>query len=275
MTAPDTTRPLCHPELATRTSGFRAECPACGAFWDLDHLNAESRYSDRYPTERSHFDPVVGAIKVATLERWLAGTGLAVGARAVCEVGFGGAHCLARLHATARRAFGIEAIPANLDHAEGLGVPRASMFLASALPERLPEPVDLWLFQDALEHLLAPDPFLAWLAANSAADARVLVVAPDGGSLSRRLLGRNWPHRVPDHAFHWTPAGMEALFARHGYGRERAFRPVKKVSTGMLKLHLRQTRLGGVSRALEWLVPSLDLWFNLGELGLVFARRRP
>ena len=265
---------ICHPGEAARHVEFRAICPACGSFWDLDNLGAESRYTERYPSERSHFDAEIGAFKVATLERWLGDAGLAVGDRVVTEVGFGGGHCLARLHTIARRAFGIEAIGANLDHAATLGIPREALFLAQSLPPRLPEPVDLWLFQDAIEHVLDPDPFLSWLAQSSAPDARALVVAPDAASLSLRLLGRNWPHRVPDHAFHWSPRGMEALFLRHGFARARAFRPAKKVSTRMLALHLRQTRLGGMSRRLEWLVPSLALWFNLGELGLVFERRR-
>ncbi len=273
MTGAAPPSPICHPGAAAVRRGFRAECPECGSFWDLENLGADSRYTERYPSERSHFDPAVGALKVATLERWLRATGLAPAGLAVCEVGFGGGHCLARLHALARRAFGIETIPADLEHAAALGVPRDRMFLAGSLPERLPEPVDLWLFQDCLEHLLEPDPFLAWLARASAPAARVLVVAPDGGSLSRRLLGPHWPHRVPDHAFHWTPAGMRTLFARHGFAQERSFRPVKRVSTRMAALHLRQTRLAPLSRALEPLVPPLHLWFNVGELGMVFARR--
>ena len=264
--------PICHPDRAAVVHGFRAVCPACGSFWDLENLEAESRYTPDYPAERSHFDAATGALKVATLERWLATTGLAPGHRTVCEVGFGGGHCLARLTATAQRAFGIETIPADLDHAASLGVPREAMFLTGALPERLPEPVDLWLFQDVLEHLLEPDPFLAWLSRSSAASAHVLVVAPDASSLSRRLLGRQWPHRVPDHSFHWSPAGMRALWARHGFRAERSFRPVKRVSVKMMALHLRQTRLAPVSRMIEPLVPQGELWFNVGELGMVFAR---
>ncbi|MEO5619041.1 MAG: hypothetical protein ABIS67_14830 [Candidatus Eisenbacteria bacterium] len=266
---------ICHPASTPAVHGFRAECPECGSFWDLENLEADSRYTERYPSERSHFDATVGALKVATLERWLADTSLDVGSRVVCEVGFGGGHCLARLHATARRAFGIETIPTDLEHAVTLGVPGTQMFLAGELPGVLPERVQLWLFQDCLEHLLEPDPFLAWLEMSSAPDARVLVVAPDGGSRSRRLLGRHWPHRVPDHAFHWTPAGMQTLWARHGFAHESSFRPVKRISTRMAMLHLRQTRLAPLTRPFEWLVPPAHLWFNFGELGMVFSRSRP
>jgi len=264
--------PLCHPEEAAVIRDFRAECPACGSFWDLENLGADSRYTSAYPAARSHFDVRVGALKVATLERWLSITGIDVARLVVCEVGFGGGHCLARLQATARRAFGIETIAEDVDHAATLGVPRDAMFLAGSLPARLPEPVDLWLFQDCLEHLLEPDPFLAWLEANSASDARALVVAPDAASVSRRLLGRQWPHRVPDHAFHWSPPGMRALWARHGFREACAFRPVKRVSVRMMSLHLRQAprlaRLGHIAAAL----PDLELWFNVGELGMVFVR---
>jgi hypothetical protein len=264
--------PICHPDRRAVVRGFRAECPVCGSFWDLENLGANTRYTAAYPSERSHFDARVGALKVATLERWLRTTGLDPGPRVVCEVGFGGGHCLARLQAIARRGFGIETIPADVDHAASLGVTRDVMFLASALPDRLPEPVDLWLFQDCLEHLLEPDPFLAWLERSSSKSARVLVVAPNAASLSRKLLGRQWPHRVPDHAFHWSPAGMRALFARHDYREERSFDPVKRVSVRMMALHLRQTRLAPLSKIVEPLVPAGELWFNIGELGMVFAK---
>ncbi len=264
--------PICHPDQAAIVRDFRGECPACGSFWDLENLGADSRYTPAYPAARSHFDARVGALKVATLERWLRTTGCEVAPRVVCEVGFGGGHCLAHLQASARRAFGIETIAADLDHAASLGVPREAMFLAGALPGRLPEPVDLWLFQDCLEHLLEPDPFLAWLAVNSAVEARALVVAPDATSLSRRLLGARWPHRVPDHAFHWSPTGMRALWARHGFRAERSFRPVKRVSTRMLSLHLQQApRLAALGRAAAAL-PDVEVWFNVGELGMVFVR---
>ena len=73
--------PICHPDRAAVVHGFRAVCPACGSFWDLENLEAESRYTPDYPAERSHFDAATGALKVATLERWLATTGRAPTAR--------------------------------------------------------------------------------------------------------------------------------------------------------------------------------------------------
>jgi hypothetical protein len=252
--------------------GFRAECPSCGSFWDLENLEAEARYTERYPEERLHFDPRVGALKVASLERWLRVNALEPATLTVCEVGFGGGHCLAWLQANARGAFGIETIAADVEHAATLGVRREAMFLTSRLPEKLPGAVDLWLFQDVLEHLLEPDPFLLWMEASSSPGARALVVAPDASSFSRRVLGRQWPHRVPDHAFHWSPAGMTELFARHGFAHERSFLPVKKLSTRMGVLHLRQTPLAPLARVIEPLVPNAELWFNVGELGMVFAR---
>jgi len=40
----------------------------------------------------------------------------------------------------------------------------------------------------------------------------------------------------------------------------------------MMALHLRQTRLAPLSRIFEPLVPQGELWFNVGELGMVFVR---
>ena len=128
---------ICHPDRVAVVRGFRAECPACGAFWDLENLGADSRYTARYPSERSHFDAGVGALKVATLERWLALNALDVGTLAVCEVGFGGGHCLARMHATARSACGIETIEADVE-VDGLPVPfRQFTFFFAATVDRI------------------------------------------------------------------------------------------------------------------------------------------
>ena len=210
-------------------------------------------------------------MKRRTLERWLAGCELDVSGRTVCEVGFGGAHCLKLVSEQAARSFGIEAVEENLARARALD--GSEVFGFDELPERLPAPVDLWLLLDSFEHLPEPDAFLEWMAASSAAGARALVVAPEADSASERALGRLWPHKLPDHAFHWSRAGLSEIFARHGFQPASEFHPGKYVSGAMIASHVGHkfpalTPLASVLKALG----GVRLYFNVGQMGLTFEK---
>ena len=264
--------PLCgHAAAGWRADGYRLRCRACGSFFDRDFAAHEFRYDASYPELRSHFDPEVGALKVRSLEHWLRALGLDPSGSVVCEVGFGGAACLHWLAQRAALAFGVETVEANLAHARSLGLEHLIPF--ERCREPLARPVDLWLFLDSFEHLPDPDGFVRWLAASSSERARVLLVAPEANSPSERLLGRLWPHRLPDHRFHWSRDGIERLYRAHGFRCVSEFAPTKYVSGAMLVNHLVRTLpvlrpLAGTAR----LLGRLRLRFNLGEMGLLFER---
>jgi hypothetical protein len=261
----------CHPEIALPEVRSRwLRCPACGTRVRSGPAPAEL-YGDDYPAARGHHDPAVGRCKSETLARWLGDLGIAVAGRTVCEVGFGGAACLAALQAQGATVLGVEPVPANRAHAQSLGIPGSRIFAAEPLPA-LPLEPDLWLLQDSFEHVPDPNALARWMASESAAGARVLLVAPDVDSLSRKLMGPLWIHHVPDHRTHYSRAGVAAIFGRAGFRIERSFRPRKLMSLGMT---LRTARMRfGLGAAL----PSPDVgagarfWFNLGEMGLLLAR---
>ncbi len=256
--------------------GDRAVCPSCRSFFDLAAVRREFLYDGSYPGARGHHDPGVGKLKVRTLSRYLEVTGIRLEGQNVCEVGFGGGHCLAFMAGRARNAAGIESVAENLDHAMGLGVPGTFLYRSDSLPPVLPIAIDLWVFLDSFEHLDDPAGFLAWLTTSSGKSATVLLVAPDGGSLSARLMGRYWPHRLPDHPFHWTRKGLAELFDRHGFGLARSFHPWKYVSVGMIVSHARLKMFpGGARRSAEnGNAPGrLTFRVNAGEMGLVFRKR--
>jgi hypothetical protein len=263
--------PCGHAATGLRVDGYRLRCHSCGSFFDRDSLAQEFVYDASYPVDRGHFEPEVGAMKVRSLERWLRAAKLAPTGRVVCEVGFGGGYCLDWLAERAAQAFGIEAVEANLEHARSLGLSNLIRFADCREP--LPRPVDLWLFLDSFEHLPKPARFLRWLVASSAPAARVLLVAPEAGSTSERWLGPLWPHRLPDHRFHYSRAGLEGLFAAHGFRKLAEFDPAKTVSGAMLVNHLSMTLplLRPLSGAAHWL-RRLRLRFNVGEMGLVLGR---
>jgi methyltransferase family protein len=264
---------LCGHSGPGRRDGYRDRCPTCGSFWDRDSSARPFAYDDVYPEQRSHLDPAVGALKVATLERWLRHLGLDVSALAVCEVGFGGPACLSFLNRRAAWAGGIEVVDANLGAAAEEGVPADRLFHGASLPASLDRAIDLWIFQDSFEHLPDPAAFVAWMTASSSARARILIVAPRAGSTSERLLGRLWPHKLPDHHFHWSKAGILGWFAGRGFDVDKEFRPDKVVSGGMVLAHLaHKLGLAGRGRVAS-LVPALSFSFNLGEMGLLLRRR--
>lgn len=257
-------------DAAVRRS-FRVECGVCGSFWDCDSLARAIEYDPSYPERRGHYDPRVGALKVRTLRRWLEIADVRLDGRVVCEVGFGGGSCLPMLAERARLVYGLEANSATIDHVRSTGV-RAELLDVRQLPDRVRDPVDLWLFQDSFEHIPNPDQFFEWLVSNSARGAELLVVAPRADSISRRLMGRLWPHKLPDHDFHWSRAGVVQFMQRRGFAPAREFYPLKFASPQMIVAHALH-KLGAPERLRAWLGgASLAVPFNFGELGLLFRR---
>jgi len=260
----------CHPEIAWPDSHSRwLCCPACGTRVRSEPVPADV-YGNDYPAARGHHNPAVGRCKALTLERWLAELGITIAGRTVCEIGFGGAAGLAALQARGATVLGLEPVPANRAHAQLLGIPREHVFDVDPLPT-LPRKPDLWLLQDSFEHIPDPNTLVQWMARESAPSARVLLVAPDARSVSRRLMGPLWLHEVPDHRIHYSRAGVASIFARAGFHIVKAFRPVKLVSLGMALSHLR-VLAGAPAVARQGRRDGVRVWFNLGEMGLLLQR---
>lgn len=267
--------PLCgHSPEALERLRDRIRCRLCGSFWDPLASGEGFVYADDYPEIRGHFDERIGALKVRSLERWLAETGIGLEGATVCEVGFGGGHTLQWLAGQARSVCGLEAVQANLERARSSGIDDVYDF--EERPAALGRHVDLWLFLDSFEHLPDPEAFLGWMVANSSPRARVLLVLPEAGSTSERWLGRWWLHRLPDHAFHWSRAGLRGLFERSGFRLVAEFHPGKYVSGATIASHLTlmMPRLR-VVRSASHRLAGLSVYFNVGEMGVVFERDVP
>lgn len=264
---------LCGHLVPLRASGYKAECPECGSFWDLDALNAKLRYDATYPAMRSHYDSRIGENKARTLMGWLDTLGIDLSPLAVCEVGFGGGHCLKFLRDNSGKAFGIEAIAENIDHAVSLGIGRDALFLAQALPAELPRKVDLWIFSDSFEHIPDPGAFISWVARNSDSQAQLLIVSPEAGSPSDRLLGRLWPHKMNDHCFHWSKKGLVQFLSSKDFALAASFKPAKYVSLLTITSHLLQKLRVPVRLAQLINRPgfaNIRFRFNIGEMGTLF-----
>lgn len=263
---------LCeHPQQSIRRTAYRAECGVCGSYWDLESLDTVVPYDASYPEMRGHWDPRVGALKVRTLRRWLEKTGIDLRGRTVCEVGFGGGSCLPLLSGLAAHVIGLEANQAAIDRLREMGS-TAELLLVEPLPKPS-RPVDLWIFQDSYEHIPDPAAFVAWMNAHSAPGAEILMVLPRGDSASRKLMGRLWPHKLPDHQFQWSRAGLVEFLSRRGWTLTRDFFALKFVSPQMLVAHALH-HAGAPPRLRKWLGGgALALPFNFGEMGLVLRGR--
>ena len=273
--------PLCghgRPGGTLRRRGRSAVCRVCGSFWDLDSLAAEVRYDAAYCASRLHADERTGELKFRSVARWLAAQRIDVRDLRVCEVGFGGGYVLRGLARRGAVVCGIEASPAARESARALGLAAERLHAAEKLPAQLEPAVDLCLFLDSFEHLPEPAAFLAWMARSNGHGARALLVAPDAASRSARWLGRAWPHKLPDHRFHWSRHGLCELWERAGWELRSAFAPTKLVSPAMLLAHA-LLKLGVVEAAAQGALARatplqrLALPFNIGELGLVFQRK--
>lgn len=265
---------LCHPCMQPKRKGYRLVCPICDSFWDTESCAYEYVYTGEYSVKRDHYDPHIGELKVSSFTRWLSLLNINLSEHVVCEVGFGGGHCLTYLNSQAKVTYGIEAVQENIDNAVKMGVPASQLMLVGKQPKVLAEPVSLWVFQDSLEHILDIRPFLQWLAENSAADSFMLIVAPDASSWSRKVMGKYWPHKIPDHQFHWSGIGLEFLLGQFGFNVDARFNPVKYISSRMLLNHLERTGLRWLFKPLQRITPAVDFWFNIGEMGLLLERKK-
>lgn len=266
--------PLCeHRRPLKHTGSNRVQCQVCKSFWDLDALNSGMAYDSNYPEMRSHFNPAIGRNKVKTLQYWLKKAHIELEGLRVCEIGFGGGFCLQYLSELSGEVFGVEAIVENIRHAMTLGIRRQSIFLADELPPVLPSKIDLWLFQDSFEHLDDPAGFMVWLIRNSSNSSKILLVMPEGNSISERVLGRLWPHRVPDHCFHWSREGITEFFGKRDFVISRTFKPEKYISIETVMAHAvhKLSRHRSKSRR-KGLLPGVVFRFNIGEMGLLFSR---
>ncbi len=265
---------LCHPTIVGKIHSFRLECPQCGSFWDRDYMNEPFIYHDDYPEQRSHFQSDIGKNKIHSFNSWLKTTGLTFNKQLkVCEVGFGAGWILGELGKSigAKNIYGVEAVSSNHEHAVQLGAIPEHLFYPNQLPEKLGNPIDLWIFQDSFEHILEPRPFLKWLLSISSENSQIMVIAPRADSLSRLLMRRYWIHKIQDHHFHWSANGLKGIFSEFCFEVIQQFYPMKFVSGITIKNHLKLLLPNFITKITD-VIPFPGIRFNFGEMGFLLRR---
>jgi SAM-dependent methyltransferase len=132
---------------------------------------------------------------------------------------------------------------------------------------------------DVIEHIDPPRRTLERVHELLRPRGLLLLVTPDAASLSARVLGRRWPHLLPEHVVCFSRDGLRRLLAATGFDVFDVGFAWKKVNLEMVVRHAelhREVAGGGVLRLLgrvlpNWLRKAL-IRFNLGEF-YVIARR--
>lgn len=76
---------------------------------------------------------------------------------------------------------------------------------------------DVVAMSDLLEHVRDPHAVLAKTRELLREDGIVMVMTPDTGSCTRRLMGRNWAHYKAEHLFYFDTESLGRLAAQQGF----------------------------------------------------------
>ncbi|MDD4869230.1 MAG: class I SAM-dependent methyltransferase [Kiritimatiellae bacterium] len=132
---------------------------------------------------------------------------------------------------------------------------------------------------DVVEHLRDPVRHLGIVSRLLSAGGIVMIVTPDAGSLSARLLGRDWPHVKPmEHLWLFTQRALISLLERAGFEMLWIGRVTKVVTLRGLGTDLRESHpwICAVLRVIQGIAPILTnkaLPLPLGEM-MALARTR-
>ncbi len=129
---------------------------------------------------------------------------------------------------------------------------------------------------DFIEHVREPRAVLQWAKQRLGSEGVLLLTTPRAGSLSWRLMGRQWFHYTSrEHLWFFSPESLRILLKEIGF-RSVEIRPLAKaVTVGYALAHY--ARSSSYSRVFTPLAGALDsilpaalkrqrLWFYLGEM---------
>jgi SAM-dependent methyltransferase len=131
------------------------------------------------------------------------------------DYGCGTGHFLARAKSAGWQVTGLEPNPgARQDAAVRVGQPILEASALAALPPASFDIVTLW---HVLEHVHTLNETLTQLVAALKPRGRLLIAVPNPDSLDAQHYRHNWAaYDVPRHLYHFVPATMCRLLARHG-----------------------------------------------------------
>jgi len=231
-----TTCPVCgspdlHDKLRVQDKSVSQElftiqqCAACGFQFTNPRPEAASigRYyeSDAYVSHNSAAQGLVNRVYKAaryfTVRRKVALITKLNGGQPgrLLDYGCGTGHFLAQARRTGWQVAGLEPNPrARQDAAARVGQPIREPAALATLPAGSFDTITLW---HVLEHVHALNETLTQLISKLTPGGRLLLAVPNPDSLDAQHYRQDWAaYDVPRHLYHFVPATMRQLLARHG-----------------------------------------------------------
>lgn len=140
---------------------------------------------------------------------------------------------------------------------------------------------DVIAMSDLLEHVKTPQAVMAKAAALLKPDGIIMVMTPDTGSLTHRLMGEKWVHYKIEHLFYFNTQALEMLANEHQLELVRV-EPAKKSLT-LDYLHCQfevypHWLLTPLLRVANKLLPASlrhkHLYFTIGEMVAILRKRQ-
>lgn len=242
-------------------------CFLCGTCIVPERRSYE--YTDDYPKFRSHFSPIVQKNKQKSFDLWLKKLNLSIKNKKVLEFGFGSGAVLSHIKEKQAEAYGVEEVNENIKHAKTLGIPEEN--LSKSLENFKNNRFDLIVYLDSFEHILNPSKHLITLNEVTDKGSQALIVLPRWDSLSRKIMGRLWPHDIADHWIFYSKTGLINLWKANGWRPVKSFFPGKYMSLNMIIAHFalmaRIRKTPKLHESYDYSIP-----INFGELGILMER---
>lgn len=243
-------------------------CSDCNTLW-FPEGPKYNKYDYEYMDERGHHLPVIKKSKELNFRKFWRKLGVFAGP--ALEVG-----CATGISLKVARDLGIDIYGlevneemAELIVAQGISRERVSV---NGLKEFAGKKFQAVTFFDSFEHIPNPKIFLSELVTYLSNHAKLLIVIPIANSISRRLMGRYWPHYVVDHWVHYTLEGLETLFGRYNIEIIKQFNPVKYIPIELVMRYITAySRIPLITNKINRfkLLSKITLHFNIGEIGLI------
>ena len=133
---------------------------------------------------------------------------------------------------------------------------------------------DIITMWDVIEHLDAPTTYLNRINKLLKPDGHIVVLTPDFGSISARLMGRKWPNLIRQHIYYFTRRTLAQSLSACGFSVVRTSTYSRYFTLAYL---YRRTGLPfgvGVERIMRKVgIGGLGVWINVGDSLLTVAKK--
>lgn len=174
------------------------------------------------------------------------------------DVGCGTGACLYVFQERGYEAFGLD-INAEAIRQSKLTVPEAQVLNVNV--DNLPadwRKFDLVVMSDVIEHVRDPKEILRTISRIMAPEGVLLILTPDIGSLSARILGRYWPHLKPEHLVMMSRQSMKDALEGVGFSSINLRRCRKPLSINYVASYLSRYPVPGLGHITKWMARVLS-----------------